>query len=185
MGKYRTIVADPPWEMPTGPQQGSGIYLNEGTDGRKHRVSHLAYSQMTVDEVRELPVANLAEDEAHLYLWTTNRHLRFVYEVAEAWGFRPATVLVWSKPPMGFVGTWVCSTEFCLFARKGTLTAKRKHSGTCLEFPRGPQSAKPEAFLDLIEEISPGPYLEMFARRARFGWDYWGDESLQTAELSA
>jgi N6-adenosine-specific RNA methylase IME4 len=53
------------------------------------------------------------------------------------------------------------------------------------QWPRGAHSAKPEAFLDLVEQVSPGPYLEMFARRARFGWDYWGDESLGTATLEA
>jgi N6-adenosine-specific RNA methylase IME4 len=53
------------------------------------------------------------------------------------------------------------------------------------EWPRGEHSAKPEAFLDIVEQVSPGPYLELFARRARFGWDYWGDQSLGTAELAA
>jgi N6-adenosine-specific RNA methylase IME4 len=44
-------------------------------------------------------------------------------------------------------------------------------------------SAKPEAFIDMVEQVSPGPYVELFARRARFGWDYWGDQSLGTAEM--
>jgi N6-adenosine-specific RNA methylase IME4 len=54
---------------------------------------------------------------------------------------------------------------------------------SAFQWPRHRHSQKPEAFLDIVEQVSPGPYLELFARRARFGWDYWGDESLGTAEL--
>lgn len=70
-------------------------------------------------------------------------------------------------------------------ARKGTAPPGRltRAPGRWFEWPRGEHSAKPDAFLDLVEQVSPGPYLEMFARRGRLGWDYWGDESLQTIEL--
>ena len=90
---------------------------------------------------------------------------------------------------LGLGGTFVNTTEFILFARRGSLPAKRRVDSTWWSWPRpylaqGPtHSAKPEAFTDLVEQVSPGPYLEMFARRARFGWDYWGDESLGTASL--
>jgi N6-adenosine-specific RNA methylase IME4 len=107
--------------------------------------------------------------------------LRLVSE----WGFGLAAILVWSKPPKGHVGTFVSSTEFVLFGRRGSLAAKRKQLGTCFTWSRGAHSQKPEAFLDLVEQVSPGPYLELFARRQRLGWDTWGDEALEHVTLAA
>jgi N6-adenosine-specific RNA methylase IME4 len=70
-------------------------------------------------------------------------------------------------------------------AVKGTAnrTPLDRAPSSWFNWPRTGHSAKPEAFLDMVEQVSPGPYVEMFARRARFGWDYWGDQSLGTAEM--
>jgi N6-adenosine-specific RNA methylase IME4 len=120
------------------------------------------------------------------YLWTIQRHLEATFAVARAWGFRPAAVLAWCKPRGGFVGgTFYSNLEFVLFCRRGSLAAQQRVNSQWFEWPRGEHSAKPDAFLDLVEQVSPGPYVELFARRARFGWDYWGDQSLGTAELAA
>lgn len=140
----------------------------------------MAYPMMSVGEIKALPVSDLADPSgSHLHLWTTQRYLRDAYSVLDAWGFKPSSVLVWAKPPRGFVGTFACSTEFVLFARRGPLKAKTKIGRNWWEWPRGEHSAKPEAFLDLVEAVSPGPYLELFARRNRLGWDTWGNESLE------
>jgi N6-adenosine-specific RNA methylase IME4 len=145
---------------------------------------------MSVEEIAALPVRDHAAPGAHLYLWTVNAFLEDAYDIARSWGFKPSTLLTWCKPPMGlgFGGTFVNSSEFVLFCRRGSLKARSRCDRTWFEWPRpyvqGPiHSAKPDAFLDLVERVSPEPRLEMFARRARFGWDYWGDESLQTAQL--
>lgn len=138
-----------------------------------------AYPTMEVEEIVSLPVGTLAANDAHLYLWTTQRYLRDAFAVADAWGFRYSTTLVWSKPPKGVAGTFVCSAEFILFCRRGTLSALRRHVGSVFQWSRSEHSQKPEAFLDLVESMSPGPYLELFARRNRFGWDTWGNESLE------
>lgn len=148
----------------------------------------LGYGTMTVDEIAALPVNDLADKDAHLYMWTTQRYLLDAHQIAMAWLFEPVKILVWCKPPTGFSmgGTFGNSCEFILFARRGNLPAKDKVSRDWWEWPRkGGHSAKPEAFLDLVEQVSPGPYVELFARRARFGWDYWGDQSLGTAEMAA
>lgn len=78
---------------------------------------------MTLEEISALPVASLAPNHAHLYLWTTNRYLRFSYGVAEAWGFKPSQTLVWCKKPRGIGpgGTFSNSTEFVIYARRGSL----------------------------------------------------------------
>lgn len=133
---------------------------------------------MTVDDIAALDVP--AEDDSHLYLWTTNAFIGAAYRVVDAWGFAPSTLLVWCKAPKGrgLGGTFANATEYVLFARRGSLAAKRRIDRNWWEWTRGANSAKPEAFLDIVESVSPGPYLELFARRNRLGWETWGNESL-------
>lgn len=173
--RYRTIVADPPWEMATGGPR------RAGNRARASAGSRLAYETMPVDQIAALVPPSA--DDAHLYLWTINSHVESAYLVARAWGFKPSTLIVWCKAPKnGPGGAFAINTEFVLYARKGSLSANRI-GRNWWQWPRGEHSAKPDAFYDIVESVSPGPYLEMFARRARFGWDYWGNESLGTAEL--
>jgi N6-adenosine-specific RNA methylase IME4 len=178
--KYQTIVADPPWLQP-----GGG--LHNGADGRKvlRRPSELPYAPMTTESIAALPVSEWADATAHLWLWTTNAHVEDAYAVARAWRFRPSVLLTWAKPPrgIGLGGTFTQTTEHVLFARRGTLTAKRRLNTTWFQWPRGRHSQKPEAFIGLVESVSPGPYLELFARRQRLGWDTWGDEALEHVEM--
>lgn len=153
------------------------------------------YSTMTVAEIAALPVLTLADPKGcHLYLWTTNRYLSEAFGVLAGWGFRYSQTLVWAKTPMGLGpgGTFAQNAEFCLFARRGSLKHLRRHDSVWFNWPRqanvstpGRHSAKPEAFIDLIEQVSPGPYVELFARRHRLGWDVWGDQSANTATLFA
>jgi N6-adenosine-specific RNA methylase IME4 len=145
----------------------------------------LGYGTMRVDQIAALPVRGLAADDAHLYLWTTQRYLWDARRVVSAWGFVPQKVLVWAKAPTGFSmgGAWGNACEFVVFARRGKPETLTRIPRDWFEWPRGEHSAKPDAFIDLVEQVSPGPFVELFARRARFGWDYWGDESLGTAEL--
>lgn len=176
--KYRTIVADPPWHY--GKTQ-PGFSGSENLQGRKvgNVRADVPYQTLGVDEIKALPVRDLSDAKgAHLYLWTTNTHLRHCWSVCEAWGFRYSTLLVWCKKPMGAAGfpAFPCMTEFVVFARRGTLPYKERAIANWWEWPRGVHSRKPEAFLDLVEAVSPGPYLELFSRRARLGWDYrWHD----------
>ena len=148
------------------------------------RSRDLTYPTMTVDAIRALDVP--AARDAHLYLWTINAYVEAAYEIARAWGFRPSTLLTWCKAPngLGLGGTYSLTTEYVLFARRGTLAASQRIDTTWFQWRRGPHSAKPEAFLDLVEQVSPGPYLEMFARRNRLGWDTWGNEALEHVQLA-
>jgi N6-adenosine-specific RNA methylase IME4 len=127
-----------------------------------------------------------ADDDAHLYLWTINRYIEDAYTVARAWGFKPSTLLMWCKEPkgIGLGGTFALSSEFVLFARRGTLNANERIDRNWFTWPRSTHSRKPDAFLDLVEQVSPGPYLELFARRQRLGWDTWGNEALEHVELA-
>jgi N6-adenosine-specific RNA methylase IME4 len=147
----------------------------------------LSYPSMTLPEIAALPIQELAETDAHLYIWTTQRYLEHTPGLVRQWGFEPSTVLTWCKPPTGFSlgGTFGKSSEFVVFARRGKLAAKTRTNRDWWEWSRGQHSAKPEAFLDLVESVSPGPYLELFARRQRLGWDTWGDEALEHVSLEA
>jgi N6-adenosine-specific RNA methylase IME4 len=181
-GKYRTIVADPPWPMPE-----SGRWTGKGGNWAEYngKTTALPYSAMPLTEIESLPVSDLLAADAHLYIWTVNRHLERTYSVARAWGCEPAVLLTWCKAPMGLGmgGAFSSTTEFILLAKRGSLRHTGKVDSSWWQWPRSEHSAKPDALLDYVEQVSPGPYLELFARRARFGWSYWGDESLGTAEM--
>lgn len=163
--RYRTIVADPPWHYPLG---------HPAREHKKH-----PYSTMTLGELCALPVGDWADQSSHLYLWTTNEHLRYAFSVLGAWGFTFKNVITWCKPGLGMGGTFRNSSELVLLGERGKCDLKRRDVGTWHIWPKSQEnSKKPDAFLDLVESVSHGPYLEMFARRNRLGWDTWGNEAL-------
>ena len=173
---YRTIVADPPWPVRQPPSKWKVGTVN----------APLPYNSMTLGEIAALPVASLAEESCHLYVWTVNRFVRDTYDVVEAWGFTPAMLLTWCKTPMG-IGPgrqYASTTEFCLFAWRGPQEREPKRiERNWWNWPRGGHSAKPEAFQDIVESVSPGAYIELFARRKRLGWHAWGNEVPCDVEL--
>lgn len=185
--KYRTIVADPPWRY-TNKRDG---VKEIGAPGEK-----LRYHSMSTDEMAALDVGAIAEDDAHLYMWVTNPVLTEQRQsiigtltapaLMRAWGFEPKSLLTWHKtgpPGMGFY--WRGQTEHVILGVKGRLPiASDRRLRNLFESPRRGHSQKPDLFMDLVEQVSPGPYLEMFSRRARFGWDTWGNEALQTVEIA-
>ena len=183
--KYRTIVIDPPWDMPNG-----GGYKGDArwkTAKTAHQVGELPYQTLSNEALSTLPIGGLADGNCHLYLWVPNYHLEAAYSISRAWGFKPSVLLVWAKTPrgIGLGGAYTCTTEFALFCRRGTLKASQRLDTTWWNWkrPHNAHSAKPEGFLDVVEQVSPAPRLEIFARRARFGWDYAGDGSLGTVEI--
>jgi N6-adenosine-specific RNA methylase IME4 len=170
-GRYACIVADPPWQLDTGPKAFGGV-IESGHD-------HLSYDQEPLENIAALDVKSLAADDAHLYLWTTNRYLRDSYYIAEQWGFKPSVVLTWCKTPrgVGLGDTFRLTTEFVLFARRGNLPHIQIVPTTWFDWPRGKHSEKPTEFYQLVESVTPGPYVDLFARRDRPGWRVWGDEA--------
>ncbi len=238
---YACIVADPPW------------HYDERVTGFDE-TRPMPYSTMSVEEIAALPVVDLADVGAHLYLWTTNQYLWSARDIALGWGFEPSQVLVWCKPtdrvsPGG--GMFFGTTEYVVYARR-TIKAKRqveragrlireareaagmnraelhrlvrggtptgiihrwedddslpnardwaalqslfpalssverpsvelppsrernRVNTTWFQWPRGFHSEKPQAFMDVVESVSPGPYVELFSRSPRLGWDSWG-----------
>jgi len=176
MKKYKTIVADPPWN-------GYGDWRS-GSDKavvKKLKGIHipLAYKTMTIEEIKSLNVAKLADENCELYLWTTQKHLPNAFEVLKAWGFKYCQTLTWCKTPMGTGqgGIYCPTTEFLLLGRKGKMPKVTRIDTTWWNVKRtNKHSKKPEFFQDLIETVSDAPRLEMFARRERENWDVWGNE---------
>lgn len=191
--RFRTIVADPPWPL----------HWVGTPGGRRRRATELGYKMMTVNEIAALPVADLAHpDGCNLFLWATDEIYREgqAVNVARAWGFEPVgPSIIWKKDNYGVGFFPRPGHEALLIGRtKGDkaiwtdhFAVRSTHSVQSFGQARAANgggkvhSAKPDAALDLIEAVSPGPYVELFARRARFGWEYWGDESLQTVDLEA
>ena len=162
--KYRTIVADPPWDVK---DFGARSLSTEGFWAERHvgPSKPVPYERMSLSEIAALPVADLAEDDAHLYLWTTSAFLCAAYEVVGAWGFKVSSLLTWCKAPrgIGMGGTFVNSTEPLLFARRGSLAASRRWDTTWFAWKRPyvngkpAHSTKPEAMLDMVEATAPAP----------------------------
>lgn len=179
---FSCIVADPPWRVNRLASPGSKGF---GTQPEVLRSIPLEYPTMSLDELCALKVP--AAKDAHLYIWTINSYVEGSYRVARAWGFEPSTMLSWMKSPMGLGhgGTFSNTTEFILFCRRGALKAKRRVDRTWFAWPRGAHSQKPEAFQNIVESVSPGPYLEMFARRKREGWAHFGNQIESEVSISS
>ena len=173
--KYATILADPPWRF----QNRSGKVAPEHA-----RLAR--YNTMDLDAIKAFPVEPYAETTSHLYLWVPNALLPEGLQVMSAWDFKYKTNIVWHKirkdggsdgRGVGFYFRNV--TEILLFGVKGknarTLQPGRRqvnYIGT----RKREHSRKPDEQYDLIEACSPGPYLELFARYPRKGWDSKGDQ---------
>jgi N6-adenosine-specific RNA methylase IME4 len=128
---FHTIMADPPWDI----GQKEGCY-----GANKH------YDLMTLERIKKLPVADLAEDNVHLYLWEIHGAIREGIDIMEVWGFT-------YRAPVKFRG-----------------------QGTWLYAPVQEHSLKPEEQYAVIERLPDGPYLEFFARRHQPGWSAWGNK---------
>jgi len=175
-GVYRCIVADPPW-----PEHGGGKIVR---GAQRH------YRLLSLTEIRDVmlaaPVWKPCRDGCHLWLWVTNNYLPAGLSLMEDLGFRYITNVAWAKMECPRIAGWVPQKpglgqylrgqhELLLFGVMGRLLAHAKGS-TLLPAPRRAHSQKPEEAYALVEMVSPGPRLEMFAREQREGWDSWGNE---------
>jgi N6-adenosine-specific RNA methylase IME4 len=173
-GAFSTILVDPPWRF----QNRTGKIAPE------HRRLH-RYRTMSVEEIMALPVAAHARPQSHLYLWCPNALLEEGLAILKTWGFRYKTNIVWLKirkdggPDGRGVGFYFRNvTELLLFGVRGrlrTLAPGRRQVNVIARRKRE-HSRKPDEQYALIEECSPGPYLELFAREPVHGWMQWGDE---------
>ena len=171
---YGTILADPPWQFTN----------RTGKMAPEHRRLS-RYTTLTLQAIKDIPVAVVAAKQSHLYLWVPNALLREGLEVMEAWGFHYKTNLIWHKirkdggPDGRGVGFYFRNTtEIVLFGVRGrlrTLAAGRTQVNI-IKTRKREHSRKPEELYNIIAACSPGPFLELFARGQRANWDQWGNE---------
>lgn len=173
---YKTIYADPPWQF----QNRTGKVAPEHKRLRR-------YETMTLEEIQQLPVSEAADERSHLYLWVPNALLPDGLEVMRAWGFTYKTNLIWEKvrtdgqPDGRGVGFYFRNvTEILLFGIRGgnnrTLSPGRSQVNLIRSMKRE-HSRKPDEIISVIEQCSPAPRLELFARGDRPGWDMWGNQA--------
>jgi len=175
LGKFGTILADPPWKF----QNRTGKMAPEHK--RLYR-----YDTMSNEDILAMPIEEVALPQSHLYLWVPNALVENGLQVMRAWGFEYKTMLIWYKirkdggPDRRGVGFYFRNvTEIILFGVRGSLRTGqqgRKQENIILSQKRG-HSRKPDEIFPIIEGCSPGPYLELFARQKRKGWEAWGNET--------
>ena len=177
--KYGVIYADPPWYFKNYSKKGTG----------RNAVAH--YDCMSIDKLKQLPIKNLAGKDCVLFLWAVDPLLPKAIEVMEAWGFNYKTVgFYWAKlnkranqnslSERDFftgLGYWTrANVEQCLLATRGSPPRIAKDVRRLIIEPRREHSRKPDQIYTRIERLAKGPYLELFARKSRDGWDAWGDQ---------
>jgi N6-adenosine-specific RNA methylase IME4 len=174
-GRFGTVLLDPPWRFSN----------RTGKVAPEHRRLR-RYPTMTFDEIAALPVGELALPRSHLYLWTPNALIAEALAIMAAWGFTYKTNLVWLKvrkdggPDGRGVGFYFRNvTELLLFGVKGNLRtlAPGRSQVNAIITRKQEHSRKPDEQYDIIRRCSPGPYLELFARKTVDGWTSWGDQA--------
>ncbi|HQU43182.1 MAG TPA: MT-A70 family methyltransferase [Pirellulales bacterium] len=173
-GTFGTVLADPPWRF----QNRTGKMAPEHKRLRRYRT-------MSIDEICAMPVAKHAAERCHLYLWVPNALVPWGLQVMDAWGFQYKTNLVWFKvrkdggPDGRGVGFYFRNvTELVLFGVRGQLRTlpPGRRQVNLLSTRKEEHSKKPDELYRIIEQCSPGPRLELFARERVAGWTQWGDE---------
>lgn len=183
---YSAILADPPWQFNSlwggRPKKVGGNYASRAIDAH--------YSTMSIDDICGLPVADLAAPDCVLFMWTCWPVIDRAFEVLRAWGFQyktcafswmkadPYRLFADDKTPFAGMGYWTrANTEPCLLATRGKPKRLNADVRQGIIAPRREHSRKPDCVHDRIERLVAGPYVELFARQQRHGWDCWGNET--------
>jgi len=174
--RYSTIYADPPWRF----QNRTGKVAPENKKLNR-------YETMSLEDIMAMPVEQIAAEKSHLYLWVPNALLPEGLEVMKAWGFEYKGNIVWEKirkdgePDGRGVGFYFRNvTELLLFGIRGNKNrtlAPARSQVNLIRSQKREHSRKPDEILPIIENCSSGPYIELFARGDRAGWDMWGNQA--------
>jgi len=173
VGKYRAIVIDPPWPIKKIERE---VAPNQGQD--------LPYPIMSLEEIEAIPIQSMAiEEGCHVYLWTTQKYLKPALEIFEKWGVKYQCLMTWLKPGGFTPFSWQYNTEHVLFGQIGNLPLTRMGLKLGFTEKRREHSRKPEIFYQMVQEASPEPRVELFARQPRSGFMVWGNETEHFPEV--
>lgn len=172
-GRFGAIVADPPWSFTT--YSKAKVAPARGAQ---------PYSVMSLDDIKALPVQDVAAPNCLLFMWTVSHLQAAAFEVAATWGFKPVSVaFVWDKGRMG-MGYWTRQeVEICHLFKRGSPRRLSKGVRQVIREPRREHSRKPDDVYGRIESLVGGPYLELFARQAWPNWSAWGNQTDMFASL--
>ena len=184
MKKYQIIYADPAWKY------SNTVYQDNGRKGRDLKDQ---YPTMSISEIKNLPIEDISDNDCALFMWITDFHLPYAFELFEKWGFKYRTIVfVWKKitkngKTCANLGAWTMkNTEICLLATKGNMFDKRiaKNIFQIIEAERTKHSKKPIEAIQRIEMLFGDlPRVELFCRYPREGWDVWGNEVVSDVVL--
>lgn len=173
--RFKTILADPPWR-----------FMNRSCVGSPDNTKAFRYNTLPLQEICNMPVQQIAAENAHLYLWVPNALLGEGLKVMKEWGFKYKTNIVWHKvrkdgepDGSGLGGYFRNATEVVLFGVRGSLRTLRagRTQVNIIKSRRREHSRKPDELYNIIENCSLSPYLELFARGTHSGWHAWGDQA--------
>jgi len=183
--KYKTVVIDPPWPMQVGkapnclgPERTSRKPIFRWTS----LTNSFDYDEMNLEEIAAFPIEDFAHNESLLFLWVTNKFLRYGFDLLEVWGFKFHILITWAKSQgFAFWSPIRNQTEHVLFGWRGNfhdlVGSKRgimkNHLQTNYQLKH---SEKPTKFYQMLRAWTPEPRIDLFARRAHVGFDGWGDE---------
>lgn len=183
---FGAICGDPPWRYRT------------WSETNQHKSASKHYGLMTTDEIKALPVSDLAAEDCVLFLWCINPMLPQGFEVMSAWGFTFKTVaFCWAKTTSRTDQSWVpkyhvglghwsrANVEICLLGTRGKPKRLAKDVRQLIVEPRREHSRKPDQFFKSVERLTAGPYLELFSRTDREGWSTFGNETGKFNEVAA
>ena len=171
--KYNIIYADPAWSYKVWSKKGQG------------RSAEHHYSTMNIDDIKNLPIQDIADDNCILFMWVTFPLLKDSFNVIESWGFTYKTVgFTWvkknKKTDSWFwgMGHWTrANAELCLIATKGIIKRQSASVHQVIDTPIERHSKKPDIVRDkIVELVGDLTRIELFARETAVGWDSWGNE---------
>jgi len=161
--RFRTALIDPPTPIQQDNTRGAGRH----------------YNLMSMADIAAMPIGDLMAESSHLWVWSTNAALEDTLKIIRGWGWTPRSILTWVKPRIGLGVYLRNATEQLIFATRGKAPVAYKGQPTWAFMPMGSHSEKPAEQFAIIERVSPGPYLELFARRrppSDKDWSVWGNE---------
>ena len=176
MGRFSTVVIDPPWSLnPIG-------LVREG----KTNYDALSYKTMSVEEIKALPIKSVCAEDSIIFCWTINKYLPYTFSVIESWGCKYSFTMTWVKN--GGIQTPVTpqfNSEWIVVGRFGKLKFKETKAFFTANFwARSGHSEKPEGFYDLLRRVTPSPRIDIFGRRLIPGFVSWGDEAPEGEDLN-
>ena len=170
MGRYATVVIDPPWPL------GRVGWANSDQNGIEE---YVPYERLSIDQISKLPIQDCILENSLLFIWCTNQTLGDALSLLEGWGNRYWFTMTWVKNGgIQLPNSPMFNAEWAIVGRKGNPKwLDTKAFKTANYWPRGSHSEKPEGFYDLLRRVTPGPRLDIFGRRRIAGFDSWGNEA--------